>query len=114
MSNFGAGQNLFGAPANQNKDQNPSNTGSTPAAGGGLFGNLGANTTSSTAFGGAGAGGASAGSGTGGGFPGPGGGVFGGGGNANAPNPAGAGANTGGAFGGAGLFAREHTSYSTF
>lgn len=102
MSNFGTGQNIFGAAANQNKDQNPSNSGSTPAAsGGGLFGNLGANTTSSSAFGGSGAGGAPAassglsGPGTSGGFSGAGGGLFGGGGNANAnaPNPAGAGAN---------------------
>ena len=102
MSNFGTGQNIFAAAANQNKDQNPSNSGSTPAAaGGGLFGNLGTNTTSSTAFGGAGAGSASApgsgapGPGTSGGFSGAGGGIFGGGGsaNANAPNPTGAGAN---------------------
>ena len=100
MSTFGTGQNLFGAATNQNKDQNPSNPAPTPSAGGGLFGNLGANTTSSTAFGGAGAGGASAGSsgapgpGTGGVFSGTGGGLFGGGGNANAnaPNLAGTGA----------------------
>ena len=100
MSTFGNSQNLFGAPPNQNKDQNPSNPAPTASAGGGLFGNLGANTTSSTAFGGAGAGGASAGSsgppgpGTGGVFSGTGGGIFGGGGNANAnaPNPAGTGA----------------------
>ena len=111
MSNFGAGQNLFAATTNQNKDQNPSNPGSTPAAGGGIFGNLGANTTGSTAFGGAGAGGASAGGSgapaTGGGFSG--GGVFG---NANPSNPAGTGASTGGAFGGGGLFSCECTSYS--
>ena len=102
MSNFGTGQNIFAAAATQNKDQNPSNPGSTPAgAGGGLFGNFGANTTSSTAFGGAGAGGASApsggapGPGTSGGFSGAGAGLFGGGANANAnaPNPTGAGAN---------------------
>ncbi|KAH9071698.1 Nsp1-like C-terminal region-domain-containing protein [Lactarius deliciosus] len=97
-SNFGAGQNLFAATANQNKDQNPSTSGPTPATSGGLFGNLGANTTGSTAFGGTssafGSTGASAGNtgapGTTGGFPGTGGSVFGG--NANAPNP---GANTG-------------------
>lgn len=111
-SNFGAGQNLFAAAPNQNRDQNPSTSGPTPAASGGLFGNLGANTTGSTAFGGTssafGATGASAGHtgapGTTGGFPGMGGSVFGGGGNANAnaPNP---GANTGSAFGGGpGLF----------
>ncbi|KAH8986171.1 Nsp1-like C-terminal region-domain-containing protein [Lactarius deliciosus] len=108
-SNFGAGQNLFAAAANQNKDQNPSTSGPTPATSGGLFGNLGANTTGSTAFGGTssafGSTGASAGNtgapGTTGGFPGTGGSVFGGGGNANAPNP---GANTGSAFGGPGLF----------
>jgi hypothetical protein len=98
MSNFGTGQNLFGAATNQNKDQNPLNPASTPAAGGGLFGNLGANTTSSTAFGGGGAGGASGGGtgapgpGTSGAFSGAGGSIFGGGGNANASNPAGAGA----------------------
>lgn len=107
-SNFGTGQNLFAAATNQNKDQNPSTSGPTPAATGGLFGNLGANTTSSTAFGGAGAGGAFGGSsgapGTSGGFSGMGAGVFGGG-NANAPNPAGAGASAGSAFGGSGLFA---------
>jgi hypothetical protein len=102
MSNFGTGQNMFAAAANQNKDQNPSNTGSTPAAGGGgLFGNIGVNTTSGSAFGGSGAGGAPAassglsGPGTSGGFSGAGGGLFGGGGiaNASAPKPAGAGAN---------------------
>ncbi|KAH8988606.1 Nsp1-like C-terminal region-domain-containing protein [Lactarius akahatsu] len=106
-SNFGAGQNLFAAAANQNKDQNPSTSGPTPAANSGLFGNLGANTTGSTAFGGTGsafgATGASAGNagapGTTGGFPGTGGSVFGGA-NANA-NP---GTNTGSAFGGPGLF----------
>ncbi|KAI9467230.1 Nsp1-like C-terminal region-domain-containing protein [Lactarius psammicola] len=122
MSNFGTGQNLFAAAANQNKDQNPSTSGPTPAASGGLFGNLGANTTGSTAFGGAGtsafggagAGGAPPGStgapGTSGGFSGTAGSVFGGGGNANAPNPAGAGATTGSAFGGAGLFAPKSTT----
>ena len=100
MSNFGTGQNLFGAATNQNKDQNPSNPASTPAAGGGLFGNLGANTTSSTAFGGGGGAGGAPGGGTGapgpgtsGAFSGAGGSIFGGGANANASNPAGAGSN---------------------
>ncbi|KAH9045176.1 Nsp1-like C-terminal region-domain-containing protein [Lactarius pseudohatsudake] len=86
-SNFGAGQNLFAPAPNQNKDQNPSTSAPTPAASGGLFGNLGANTTGSTAFGGTssafGATGAFAGNtgapGTTGGFPGTGGSVFGGG-----------------------------------
>ncbi|KAI9447814.1 Nsp1-like C-terminal region-domain-containing protein [Lactarius indigo] len=115
-SNFGTGQNLFAASANQNKDQNPSTSGSTPAASGGLFGNLGANTAGSTAFGGTGsafgATGASAGNsgtpGTTGGFPGTGGSVFGGGGNANANAPN-SGANTGSAFSGPGLFALKPT-----
>ncbi|KAH9062175.1 Nsp1-like C-terminal region-domain-containing protein [Lactarius vividus] len=115
-SNFGAGQNIFPTAANQNKDQNPSISGPTPAASGGLFGNLGANTTGSSAFGGTssafGATGAPAGNtgapGTTGGFSGTGGSVFGGGANtnANAPNP---GANTGSAFGGPGLFSLKPT-----
>ncbi|KAI0303859.1 Nsp1-like C-terminal region-domain-containing protein [Russula brevipes] len=48
--------NIFGPPSSQNKNQSTLASGSTPAAGTGLFGNLGANTTNSSAFGGTGAG----------------------------------------------------------
>ena len=109
MSNFGAGQGLFGS--NQNKNQGAP----TPATS--AFGNLGANTTSSSAFGGPGAGNAPGGGG-GGAAPAPSGGIFGGGSafggntNINAPtsNPSGAG--TGGPFGGSSLFAGVYASSS--
>ena len=109
MSNFGAGQGLFGS--NQNKNQGAP----TPATS--AFGNLGTNTTSNSAFGGPGAGNAPGGGG-GGAAPAPSGGIFGGGSafggttNANAPtsNPPGAG--TGSSFGGSSLFAGVYASYS--
>ncbi len=98
-SNFGTGQSLF---TNQNKDQNPSTSGPTPAASGGLFGGFGTNTTSSSAFGGAGIGGVSASSSTGPGTTG-----------IPLSNPLG-GPGTGSAFSGPGLFPCEYTYYSFF
>ena len=121
-SNFGTGQSLFGgSTSNQNKNQSTSNPGSTPAPPS-IFGNLGANTTTSAAFGGAGAGSAPSGGGTASGTAGnnifgTGGSAFGGAGNANkttTPTPAGAGAGTGSSFGGPSLFPGEYASLSIF
>ena len=110
MSNFGAGQGLFGT--NQNKNQGTS----TPSAS--AFGNLGSNTTSSSAFGGAGTGNTPGGGG-GGTASGPTGGLFGGGsafgsgGNTNTSTSTPSGAGTGNPFGGS-LFAGVYASYSIF
>lgn len=82
MSNsFGTGS-AFGAASNQNRNQTTPTPGTAPAATGGLFGNLGANTTTSSVFGGAGTGNTPGGgggttSGTTGGIFGTGGGLFG-------------------------------------
>lgn len=113
MSNFGAGQGLFGN--NQNKSQGTATPGLTPAAGTSAFGGLGSNTTS--AFGGAGAGNTPGGGGTAsaptGSAFGTGGSAFGGGGNTNTStsNPSGAGT---GLFGGSSLFAGVYASHSVF
>ncbi|KAH9994100.1 Nsp1-like C-terminal region-domain-containing protein [Russula compacta] len=95
-SNFGTGS-AFGAPSNQNRNQTTPTPGTAPAATGGLFGNLGANTTNSSVFGGAGMGNTPGGgggttSGTTGGFFGTGGSLFGSKNtNTTAPTPAAAG-----------------------
>jgi hypothetical protein len=118
MSNFGAGQNLFGN--NQNKNQGTSLPGSTPAAGTSALGSLGSNTTSGSAFGGPGAGNAPSGGGTAsgptGGIFGTGSSAFGGGGNMNTSTSTPSGAGTGGTgmFGNSSLFAGMHASYSIF
>jgi hypothetical protein len=119
--NFGTNQGPFGSAPNQYKSQNVPTPGIAPATGGGPFGNLGANTTNSAAFGGAGAGSTPAGGGTTSGTPGSnifatGGSAFGGAGNTTtAPTLAGPGAATGSPFGGgAGLFPGEYRSSSIF
>jgi hypothetical protein len=118
MSNFGAGQGLFGN--NQNKNEGTATPGSTPA-GTSAFGGLGLNTTSGSAFGGAGAGNTPGGGGTAsaptGSLFGTGGGAFGGGGNTNTSTSTPSGAGTGGTgslFGGSSLFAGVYASYSAF
>src|SRR5712692_208386 len=119
MSNFGAGQGLFGN--NQNKNQGTSTPGSTPAAGTSAFGSLGSNTTGGSTFGGPGAGNAPSGPGTAsgptGGIFGTSGSAFGGGGNTNMSTSTPSGTGTGGTgslFGGSSLFAGMHASYSIF
>jgi len=115
MSNFGAGQGFFGN--NQNTNQGISTPGLTPAAGTGAFGNLGANTTSSSAFGGAGAGNTPGGGGTASGPTrsafGTGVSAFGSGGNTSTPSGAGT-SGTGGLFGGSSLFAGVYASYPNY
>ena len=124
MSNFGAGQGLFGTASNQNKNQTSSTPGAAPAAGASPFANMGANTTNSSVFGGAGPG-AGAGntpgiggtnSGTTGSLFGTSGSAFGGGGGGNPGATAGAGTGTGTAspFSGGGPFGGVHASYSLF
>jgi hypothetical protein len=106
MSNFGAGQGLFGT--NQNKSQGTSTPGASAFAG------LGSNTTSSSAFGGPGntpGGGGTASGPTGGLFGG--GSAFGSSGNTNTTTPAPPGAGTGNPFGGS-LFSGVYASYSNF
>jgi len=118
MSNFGAGQGLFGN--NQNKGS--ATPGSTPAAGASAFGGFGSNTTSGSAFGGAGAGNTPGGGGTApaptGSVFGTGGGAFGSGGNTNTststPSGAGTGGTGGSLFGGPSFFAGVYASYSVF
>lgn len=115
MSNFGAGQGLFGN--NQNKNQGSATPGSTPAAGASGFGGFGSNTTSGSAFGGAGAGNTPGGGGTAsaptGSVFGTGGGAFGSGGNTNTSTSTPSGAGTGGGlFGGPSLFAGVYASCS--
>lgn len=113
MSNFGAGQGLFGN--NQNKNQGTATPGLTPAAGTSAFGGLGSNTTS--AFGGAGAGNTPGGGGTAsaptGSVFGTGGSAFGGGPNTSTStsNPSGAGT---GLFGGSSLFSGVYASYTVY
>jgi hypothetical protein len=117
MSNFGAGQGLFGN--NQNKNQGTATPGLTPVAGTSAFGGLGSNTTSGSAFGGAGAGNTPGGGGTAsaptGGVFGTGGSAFGSGGNTNTSTSTPSGAGTGGTgslFGGSTLFAGVYASCS--
>jgi len=121
MSNFGAGQGLFGN--NQNKSQGTATPGSTPAAGASAFGGFGSNATSGSAFGGAGAGNTPGGGGT---ASAPTGSIFGAGGssafgtsgntNTSTSTPSGAGTGgTGSLFGGGpSLFAGVYTFYSVF
>ena len=116
MSNFGAGQGLFGN--NQNKNQGTATTGLTPAAGASAFGGLGSNTTSSSAFGGAGAGNTPGGGTTAaptGSIFGTGGSAFGGNTNTSTSTPSGAGTGGTGLFGGGpSLFTGVYASYSIF